>query len=38
VAKQKIRVSLHAVEKMGIRKIWHDEALEAIISGDEIET
>ena len=32
-----IGVSSHAQENMGIRKIWLDEALEAITSGDEVE-
>jgi hypothetical protein len=36
-AKQEIGISSHALENMGIRRIWLDEALEAIISGDEIE-
>ncbi len=37
-AKQEIGVSPHALENMGLRKIWYDEALEAIVSGKEIET
>jgi hypothetical protein len=32
-----IAISSHALENMGLRKIWQDEAIEAIISGDEIE-
>ena len=35
--KQEIGVSQHALDNMGERAIWLDEALEAIISGDEIE-
>ncbi len=36
-AKQEIGVSPHALENMEIRKIWVDEVLEAIVSGEEIE-
>lgn len=36
-AKQEVGISPHALENMGIRKIWLNEALEAIISGDEVE-
>ncbi len=35
--KQEIGVSTHALENMGLRKIHYDDALEAIISGKEIE-
>lgn len=37
-AKEEYGVSPHALEKMGERKIWLDEALEAIIKGEAIET
>lgn len=36
-AKQEIGVSPHALENMGLRKIWYHDALEAVVSGKEIE-
>jgi len=38
IAKKEYGVSPHAIKKMGERKIWLDEALEAIINGEAIET
>ena len=35
--KGEITVSPHAIENMGLRKIWLDETLEAIIHGEEID-
>ena len=35
--KGEIAISGHALENMGLRKIWQDVAIEAIIYGDEIE-
>ena len=35
--KGEIAVSPHAIENMGLRKIWLDEALEAIVHGEEID-
>jgi hypothetical protein len=37
IAKKEYGVRSHALEKMNERKIWLDEALEAVISGTEIE-
>ena len=35
--KGEITVSLHAIENMGRRKIWLEEALEAIVHGEEVD-
>lgn len=32
-----IKISEHALDNMGLRKIWLDEALEAIIHGEDID-
>ncbi len=36
--KEELTFSPHAIENMGLRKIWHDEVLEAIIHGETIDT
>ena len=38
IAKKEYGVISHAYDNMGKRKIWLDEALEAIINGEAIET
>ena len=38
IAKKEYGVTSHANDNMGERKIWFDEALEAIINGEAIET